>query len=111
MLVQYFHWLHQSITSKGLVNDAFVVSWLFLIIAWRLFHFGISSGINQGYHSIKNKSPGHEQGIINSWYYALEDRYDHMTQFWPVKQQFYAREFPTAWRLIDTGIGELVEQD
>jgi len=63
----------------------------------------------RGYHSTKEKAPGHEQGIVNSWYYALEDRYDHMLTYYPVKQSYYAREFPTSWRLIDTGIGELHE--
>lgn len=61
----------------------------------------------RGYHANNEKAPGYEQGIHNSWYYALEDRYDHLQTFYPVKQSFYAREFPTSWRLIDTGIGEL----
>jgi anti-sigma regulatory factor (Ser/Thr protein kinase) len=33
----------------------------------------------------------------------LEDRYDHMQVYYPVKLSFHAREFPTAWRLIDQG--------
>lgn len=63
----------------------------------------------RGYHANNDKAPGYEQGIHNSWYYALEDRYDHMQTFYPVKQAFYAREFPTSWRLIDTGIRELAD--
>ena len=63
----------------------------------------------RGYHSTKDKAPGHERGVLNSWYYALEDRYDHMRTYYPVKQQYYAREFPTSWRLIDKGIGELAD--
>jgi GDP-fucose protein O-fucosyltransferase len=62
----------------------------------------------RGYHSTHDKAPGHEKGIHNSWYYALEDRYDHLQIYYPVKREFYAREFPTSWRLIDTGIGELM---
>ncbi|CAB9499428.1 GDP-fucose protein O-fucosyltransferase [Seminavis robusta] len=61
----------------------------------------------RGYHADNHEEPGYEQGIVNSWYYALEDRYDHMQQFYPVKQAFYAREFPAAWRLIDTSMGDL----
>jgi hypothetical protein len=56
----------------------------------------------RGYHADKEKRPGYEMGRIDSWYYVLEDRFDHMLQYYPVKQSFYAREFPTSWRLIDT---------
>lgn len=56
----------------------------------------------RGYHADKEKLPGYEQGIVNSWYYALADRYDKMQSYHPVKKSFYAREFPTSWRLIDT---------
>lgn len=56
----------------------------------------------RGYHADKEKQPGYEMGRIDSWYYAIEDRFDHMQHYYPVKQSFYAREFPTSWRLIDT---------
>ena len=56
----------------------------------------------RGYHADKEKRPGYEMGQIDSWYYVLEDRFDHMQDYYPVKQSFYAREFPTSWRLIDT---------
>jgi hypothetical protein len=59
-----------------------------------------------GYHHDKNKLPGYEMGLINSYYYALPDRYDHMRHYYPIKQQFYAREFPAAWRLIDMTVPE-----
>jgi hypothetical protein len=62
----------------------------------------------RGYHSVKNKAPGHEDGTLPStYYYALEDRKLHMHEFYPVKKSFYAREFPTAWRGIDASIGEM----
>jgi hypothetical protein len=60
----------------------------------------------RGYHADDHQTPGYEDGIIPSYYYTLEDRYDHMREFWPVKRAFYAREFPTSWRLIDTGVEE-----
>lgn len=59
----------------------------------------------RGYHADDHQVPGYEQGVgLNSWYYALEDRFDHMTRYYPVKQAFYAREFPTSWRLIDSDV-------
>ena len=60
----------------------------------------------RGYIHDKEKKPGYEEGIIDSWYHVIPDRFDHMREYWPVKQSFYAREFPTAWRLIDTGLEE-----
>jgi GDP-fucose protein O-fucosyltransferase len=58
----------------------------------------------RGYHADNHEEPGYKQGIIKSWYYAMPDRYNHMQEFYPVKQAFYAREFPAAWRLIDTDV-------
>ena len=63
----------------------------------------------RGFHHNKRKGPGYEQGHHTSYYYALDDRKYHLQEFYPVKKSFYAREFPAAWRLIDEGIGELVE--
>jgi hypothetical protein len=48
---------------------------------------------------------------IQSYYYALDDRKYHLQEYYPVKKSFYAREFPTMWRLIDEGIAELAEAD
>lgn len=59
----------------------------------------------KGYHTDDHQLPGYEDGVVpDTWYYALKDRFDHMTRFYPVKKSFYAREFPTSWRLIDTGL-------
>jgi len=60
----------------------------------------------RGYHNNKEKGEGYEMGYHNSYYYALDDRKDHLHHFYPVKKSFYAREFPTSWRLIDKGIEE-----
>lgn len=75
-----------------------------LIIPFCVLWFRFTGYINRirGYHADKEKLPGYEQGIVNSWYYALADRYDKMQSYHPVKKSFYAREFPTSWRLIDT---------
>jgi len=56
----------------------------------------------RGYHTDDHELPGFEKGIIDSYYYAMADRFNHMREFWPIKKQFYAREFPASWRLIDT---------
>ena len=59
----------------------------------------------RGYRAARDGYPGaKENGIIPSWYYVPESNFDHMQVFYPVKQSFYAREFPTAWRNIDFGI-------
>ena len=60
----------------------------------------------RGYIHDLEKKPGYEQGIIDSWYHVLPDRYDHMRTYYPNKKVFYAREFPTAWRLIDSDLEE-----
>ena len=60
----------------------------------------------RGYHADKEKAPGYEEGIVpNTWFYVLPDRFDFMQRYYPVKKSFYAREFPTSWRLIDTTTG------
>jgi hypothetical protein len=64
----------------------------------------------RGFHNNKRKGPGYEMGYHSSYYYALDDRKYHIQEFYPVKKSFYAREFPTAWRLIDEGIQELAEE-
>jgi GDP-fucose protein O-fucosyltransferase len=77
----------------------------FLSSSCTVFLFASFTGyINRirGYHADKEKLPGYEQGIVKSWYYALADRYDKMQSYHPVKKSFYAREFPTSWRLIDS---------
>ena len=60
----------------------------------------------RGYHTDDHKLPGYEEGIIPSYYYAMPDRFDHMRKFFPIKKQFYAREFPASWRLIDMSLDE-----
>jgi hypothetical protein len=59
----------------------------------------------RGYFANKAKVPGYENGVLPSSYYYFrpENKY-HLQEYWPVKKQFYAREFPTSWRLIDEGL-------
>ena len=60
----------------------------------------------RGYHSNRYRVEGFEQGAIPSWTYMLPDQYDYMREYYPLKRIFWAREFPAAWRLIDTGMEE-----
>jgi len=89
----YYGMIDQLISSRG-----------------RLFYgcwFSTFTGyINRlrGYHADDHETEGYEDGIVPSYYYALEDRFLHMHTFYPVKKSFYAREFPTSWRLIDTDV-------
>jgi len=56
----------------------------------------------RGYHANKRKEDGWENGVIRSWYFTLEDKYE-MEMYTAVRQPIYMREFPTAWRMIDLG--------
>lgn len=88
-----FGMLDQLVTSRGRV---FFGCWFSTF----------SSYVNRlrGYHSQKNKLPGYEMGVIDSYYYAMPDRKMTMREFWPVKQAFHAREFPRSWMNIDAGV-------
>ena len=62
----------------------------------------------RGYHSVNSKLPGYEDGALpNTYYYVPEDKKLQMQTFFPVKKNFWEREFPTAWRDIDKSIGEM----
>ena len=58
----------------------------------------------RGYDSDLYKRPGFAHGILNSYYYAIEDKKDRMREYWPISGAHYAREFPISWRNIDHGI-------
>jgi hypothetical protein len=61
----------------------------------------------RGYYNTKVKGDGHEEGIINSYYFVPNDKKEQMTKYRAVKLPIYMREFPVSWRDIDKGIGEL----
>lgn len=61
----------------------------------------------RGYHSDDHQTSGFEMGALPSYYYAMQDRYNDMQKYMPVKKSFYAREFPTSWRLIDSGVAQI----
>ncbi len=82
--------LDQLVVYKSRV---FVGTW------WSTF----SGYINRmkGYYISKYKLEGYENGTMNSWYFAPDERYDEMQHYWPPRPPFYMREFPTAWRDIN----------
>ena len=62
----------------------------------------------RGYHSVKDKAPGYEHGELpTTFYYATKDRLNEMHKYAPLRNNFFAREYPTSWRDIDKGIKEL----
>ena len=92
----YYGMLDQLVTSRGKIFFG--------------TYFSTFTGfINRmrGYHAVKNKLPGYEDGIIESYYFVPKNNKDIMKSYHPVKRAFYAREFPVSWRDIDKGIGEL----
>jgi hypothetical protein len=64
----------------------------------------------RGYYSVKHQLPGYEEGVIDSYYYAFPEHKLKMREYYPVKKALYAREFPTSWRNIDTGVGLLTSR-
>ena len=78
-------------------------------IFWGTWFSTFSSYINRirGYTNAKNKADGYEDGTMKSWYFAPLEKKDEMQVYWPSRKPFYMREFPTCWRDIDRGIGDL----
>lgn len=65
----------------------------------------------RGYHTQTNdidvpkgspEAKAHQEGRLpNSYYYAMLENKNKLHDYWPVKQAFYAREFPASWRQLD----------
>lgn len=93
----YFGMIDQLVASRG---QTFFGCW-----------FSTFTGfINRvrGYRSVRDKLPGFEQGVLpSSFYYATKNKKFEMTEYYPLRGGFFHREFPTSWRGIDKGIGEL----
>lgn len=88
----HFGMIDQLVTSKG---RTFFGCWFSTFTSYitRL----------RGYHSQLNEAEGHEMGLLpTTFYYALKEHKTLMQEYWPIKKLFYAREFPAAWRTIDT---------
>jgi hypothetical protein len=62
----------------------------------------------RGYHSVKDKAPGYEQGTLpHTYYYATPNKKLIMHEYSPLKGGFFNREYPVSWRDINKGIGML----
>jgi len=55
----------------------------------------------RGYHSQKDKLPGWEDGIINSYFYVPRALRHHMRKYRSIEGPMWAREFPVGWRDLD----------
>jgi len=92
----YYGMVDQVIASKGRI---FFGTW-----------FSSFSGyINRmrGYHSVRDRLEGYKDGVTLSWYFYPDDRHEEMREYRSVRRPIYMREFPTSWRDIDKGIGEI----
>jgi hypothetical protein len=70
-----------------------------------MFCLSILLDLKIGYHSVKDKSLGYEDGLLpDSYYYVTKDRQLVMHKYTPIQQGFFTREFPTSWRGIDFGV-------
>ena len=93
----YYGMLDQLVASRG---NVFLGCWFSTFTGY----------INRirGYHSVKNKLPGYESGVLpTTYYYATKDKKFEMQTYAPMRGASWSREFPSSWRGIDKGIGEL----
>jgi GDP-fucose protein O-fucosyltransferase len=90
----YYGMIDQLVASRG----------RFFFGCWFSTFTGYINRI-RGYVVEKYKLPGHEDGVIQSYYYALAEHKLKMREYYPVKKSFYAREFPASWRDIDVDVG------
>jgi hypothetical protein len=104
-------------TLSGYVNrlvsfSSFYLNWIFsqtfnlYYFVFLTLSFALFSRM-RGYYSAKHKQEGYEEGILNSYYFVPKEKKQQMRKYRAVKLPIYMREFPTSWRDIDKGIGEL----
>lgn len=55
----------------------------------------------RGYHSQKEKPPGWEDGIINSYFYVPLTHKHLMREYASYRAPMWGREFPAGWRDLD----------
>ena len=92
----YYGMIDQLVASRG----------RFFFGCWFSTFTGYINRI-RGYVVGKYRLPGHKDGLIQSYYYALAEHKLKMREYYPVKKSFYAREFPVSWRDIDFGVGAI----
>jgi hypothetical protein len=64
----------------------------------------------RGYHAQKDKAPGHELGISDSYFYSPDQNKrvrNNLQKYISIRQGFWAQEFPVGWRDIDHGVEDI----
>lgn len=94
----YYGMLDQLVASRG---DVFVGA----------FYSTFTGYINRmrGHHAQKRKLGGHQDGLIESYYYVPESHEEFrrvMRSYHSVQQAFWQQEFPVCWRDIDHDVNE-----
>ena len=91
----YFGMIDQLVASRG---EIFFGCW-----------FSTFTGFimrMRGYHSVKDKLAGSEDGVLpTSFYYATPQKKNEMGLYKALSPGFFNREFPTSWRGIDKSVG------
>jgi len=89
----YFGMLDQVVASKGRrFFGAYYSTFTGYIIRMR------------GYHELKDRAEGYEQGISESYFYNSKVHMEMNRYYKPLDRPLWAREFPVAWRLIDYSV-------
>lgn len=94
---------------KGLNTNLYGMVEQVVVAQGKTFHgtelSTFSAYINRlrGYYSIRNRSKGHEKGIIESYVFSDNQQFK-FDKYKPIRPPFWMKEFQAAWRDIDHGI-------
>jgi hypothetical protein len=62
----------------------------------------------RAYHAMRDEAQGWENGLLfNTFFYTGEAHKKIYQEYFPLSPPYFTKEFPTAWRGINTGITEL----
>jgi len=61
----------------------------------------------RGYYVTKYKLEGYQDGTMQSYHFRPMKKMEVMRHYGAIEQPLWSREFPIAWRDIDTGIMDL----
>ena len=89
----------------GMVDQLIAAQGRYFFGCWFSTFTGYINRI-RGYIAVKKSLEGSENGIIDSYYYAMAEHKNRMREYHPVKRAFYAREFPVSWRDIDKDVNQ-----
>ena len=100
----YDMYVQQLCTPNSTVSDFLFVYCILLDLDVGTYYSTFSAYPNRlrGYFALKNKAPGHEQGVLSSEYLGHKGVYrDHMKTYMAVHSSPWSREWPSGWRDID----------